>query len=463
MNDRVLVEALRAGDPGALAAMYDTHAESIYRYCWSLLHDTDSAQVALRDTLIAAQAHAASLADPGLLRPWLYALARGECLRRRMAAPPGTAQVLDGAPAPVDPGDGDLRVMACDAVRSLPPADSEMLDLAARHGLSMPELARVLAIPPRDMEAVHDEARDRLRDAITAEILARKGPYDCPQRGRILTGFTGDLTPDMRAQLVAHLPRCETCSPHRTRQVSTAKVFELLPQVKLPDPLRVRVLSCFVDPELFLYRRYVARRSEALDAAGFPVPGDRMPRKWPRALAGTVAAVATVVAIALIFDYFGKEVGGLPRVATVAFPPAGDPPGVTLPWQSRQRQERGTFEPILDSTATRPFGATPTTTSTTTQVRLTTTGPQPPLFTPIGPVPSRSSHAADPTLRPGEPPYKPQVPVPTPCPTTTPPATPTASPAPPPTRPPTSPPPQSESPTAVPSQTPPTSPAATAS
>ncbi len=87
MNDRALVEALRAGDPGALAALYDAYAEGIYRYCWFLLHNTDSAQVALRDVLIAAEAHAGSLADPGMLRPWLYALARGECMRRRIALP----------------------------------------------------------------------------------------------------------------------------------------------------------------------------------------------------------------------------------------------------------------------------------------------------------------------------------------------------------------------------------------
>ncbi|MGN9787499.1 RNA polymerase sigma factor [Nonomuraea sp. ZG12] len=459
MNDRVLVEALRAGDPGAVAALYDTHAESIYRYCWFLLRNTDSAQVALRDVLIAAEAHAAALSDPGMLRPWLYALARGECTRRRIAVRQDAAEAPDGAP---EQEDADLRLMAANAVRSLSAADAEVLDLTARHGLSTRELAPVLGLAVHQVVEIYDGARERLRDAITAEILARKGPYDCPPRARILTGFAGELTPDMRRRLVGHLPICETCAPHLSRQVSAAKVFELLPQVTLPEATRVRVLSCVVDPELFLYRRYVARRSEALDAAGFPVVGERRLRAWPRALAGVAAAVATVVAIGVIFDFFGKEVDGLPGVATVAFPPAGEPPGLTLPWESRVRSERDDVQPLLDGTATHPLGTTPT----ATPVSIVTTSPRPSLLDPVDDgrpsqapslslSPSRSSQAADPTLRPTEP-----MPKPTPCPTPTLPPTPTVTPAPPPTRPttqpPTSPPPQTADPTVAPSQTPPT-------
>ncbi len=56
MTDRDLVQALRARDPGALASLYDAHAEGVYRFCWVML-GAESAQVALRDTMIAAEAH----------------------------------------------------------------------------------------------------------------------------------------------------------------------------------------------------------------------------------------------------------------------------------------------------------------------------------------------------------------------------------------------------------------------
>ncbi|NUR85382.1 MAG: sigma-70 family RNA polymerase sigma factor [Nonomuraea sp.] len=356
MNDRVLVEALRAHDPGALAALYDAHAERIYRYCWSLLMSTDSAQVALRDTLIAAEAHAGSLSDPDKLRPWLYALARGECLRRRMATPPDADDALAETPAPADPGDADLRVMAWNATQSLPLTDREVLELTTRHGLSANDVAAVLGVAPRQVETAQEEARELLRDAITAEFLARKGPYDCPRRARILSGFAGEMTPDLREQLVRHVQRCETCSPHRTRQVAAGKVFELLPQVTLPDVLRVRVMSCFIDPELLPYRRYVARRTGALDAAGFPVTGEKKPRKWPQALAGAIAAVAAMVAIAVVFNHYSGN-DGLTGIASGAFPATGEPPGIRLPWQPEPQESTVAVEPILDSTATRPIGS----------------------------------------------------------------------------------------------------------
>ncbi|MFG3441484.1 sigma factor-like helix-turn-helix DNA-binding protein [Nonomuraea sp. NPDC047897] len=380
MNDRVLVQALRADDPGALAALFDSHAESIYRYCWSLLRHSDNAQVALRDTFIAAHAHAGSLSDPSRLRPWLYALARRECLRRRLAAPAGDAgdagaeEARPGTGADADlwadahlwaGADADLRVMAWNATRSLPAAGREILELSAVHGLSARDVAAVLGMPPRQVETARDEARRRLRDAVTAEVLAAKGPYDCKVRAAVLTGFTGRLTPRMREELVQHLPECATCSPHHARQVSESKVFELLPPVTVPGALKVRVLSYFADPELTPYRRYVARRSGALDAGGFPLAADRKARRWPHALACALAAVATVVALGVIFTSFGGGPGGLPGVASAALPtgpvvhlPSGPPtaPDARAPGQQAPDGSRAAVQPVANASPAYPVG-----------------------------------------------------------------------------------------------------------
>ncbi|MGV9305749.1 hypothetical protein ACWENQ_09065 [Nonomuraea sp. NPDC004354] len=462
MNDRVLVEALRARDPGALAALYDTHAEGIYHYCWTLLSNPDSAQVALRDTLIAAEAHIGALAEPDRLRGWLYALARQECLRRRTGGGGDETEAMVALPALADPADADLRVMAWNAVRSLTAADAELLELTTRHGLSTFDVAAVLGVTPRQIEITHEAAAERLGDAITAEVLARKGPYDCPQRAAILTGFSGELTAEMRGEVVAHLDRCETCAPHRAGQVSIAKVFELMPAAALPETLRVRVMSCFADPELLPYRRYVARRSAALDAAGFPHAGDGRARRWSQALAGALAAVAALAAIGMIFTYFGKEGDGITGIASGAFPATGEPPGIRLPWLPNPHDTPITVEPILNSSATYPVGAH----RSTAPVTATTPDPVPaPPRVPWVPQPTRTGPApTPPTLTPGEPPgtNPPRdhhgSPTKTPCPTRTPtprptltatptatsPPTPTPSPTPTATQPATSPPPTPE-------------------
>lgn len=77
MTDGVLVEALRAREPAALSGLYDSYAESVYRYCHSMLGVPAGAELALLDTFAAAEAHVHALADSRRLEAWLYALARG--------------------------------------------------------------------------------------------------------------------------------------------------------------------------------------------------------------------------------------------------------------------------------------------------------------------------------------------------------------------------------------------------
>jgi hypothetical protein len=57
MNNHQVVEEARASCPDTDAAVYDTHAAGLFRYCWFMLTNTGAAQVALRDCLIVADAH----------------------------------------------------------------------------------------------------------------------------------------------------------------------------------------------------------------------------------------------------------------------------------------------------------------------------------------------------------------------------------------------------------------------
>ncbi|GAA2845115.1 hypothetical protein GCM10010517_01460 [Streptosporangium fragile] len=415
MTDSVLVEALRARDPGGLAALYDCYAESVYRYCCSMLGSPDSAQVALRDTLIAAEAHIHALADPRRLEAWLYALARGECVRRSLAAGPD--------PSPPDPaaargGDADLRVMAWNAVRSLSPDDREVLELSCRHGLGPADLAAVLGVTARVAGALYESARERLRDVVTAEVLVRKGPYDCAGRAQLLAGFSGELTRETRERVIRHVSRCDTCAPHRVRQVSAAKVFDLLPAAEVPPTLRVRVMSCFTDPELVPYRRHVAQRVGLLDGAGFPAFGIRRSRRRSRVVAGAVAAVAAAAAIALIFAQVAVEPAGRRSgVTSESFPAEAEPPGVRLPREPEPADTPAALDPVGER-STGPVGSLGSTEP------VSATGPVGPAFRigaiPPGPVdrpvggPLRPP-VDDPADRPGEgPPDGPGDPAPDP-------------------------------------------------
>ena len=64
MNDAQIAAYLRAKLPGGLAELFDAYGDRLFRYCWQMLRNREIAQIALRDTLLVADAHIGRLADP---------------------------------------------------------------------------------------------------------------------------------------------------------------------------------------------------------------------------------------------------------------------------------------------------------------------------------------------------------------------------------------------------------------
>ncbi|MGH4005756.1 MAG: RNA polymerase sigma factor, partial [Pseudonocardiaceae bacterium] len=82
MDDRQIVAAMRAQNASGWAAAYDTYAERLHAYSWSILRDHDAAADAVHDAFLIAGQRICDLRDPERLRPWLYAIVRRECLRQ---------------------------------------------------------------------------------------------------------------------------------------------------------------------------------------------------------------------------------------------------------------------------------------------------------------------------------------------------------------------------------------------
>src|SRR5579859_6426030 len=100
MRDGEVGAAIAVGDPGGLAEAYDRYASALYTYCRSLVREPGEAADAVQDTFVIAAAELAGLQDRHRLRPWLYAVARNECLRRTGGAEAFTGP-LDTVPVPV--------------------------------------------------------------------------------------------------------------------------------------------------------------------------------------------------------------------------------------------------------------------------------------------------------------------------------------------------------------------------
>ncbi|WP_131735894.1 RNA polymerase sigma factor [Actinomadura roseirufa] len=271
MDDHLLVEALRDRDPGAPATVYGAYADRLYAYCWFRLRDRDAAQAALRDAFVVAEAHIGRLRDKRRFGPWLYALARLECGRRQSARVRPPDPPVDGHAQE----DADQRIVAWQAVLALPSRSREILELRVRHRLAVPDLAAVLDLGPKEAQAALDRAHGELEESLTAEILAHQGPYGCDERARLLRERSAGQGTDLGGRLAGHAGECDVCGALRPRTVSAAKVYGLLPDVVPPPELRLRVMSCFMDPELVGYRLFVATRVTEFAPTGFPIQSRR--------------------------------------------------------------------------------------------------------------------------------------------------------------------------------------------
>ena len=100
LDDRDIIAAIAAGDPAGMAATYDSYAAALYGYCHWMLRQPTAAAEALQDTFVIAATVIAAITPGDLpeapkLRPWLYAVARNECLRRLRTPPPADADEAD--------------------------------------------------------------------------------------------------------------------------------------------------------------------------------------------------------------------------------------------------------------------------------------------------------------------------------------------------------------------------------
>ena len=282
MRDGGIVAGIVADDPGAMAAAYDHYAPALYGYCWSQLTDPAHVAGAVRDTFLVAGARLPGLRDPGRLRPWLYAVARNECRRRRPYDP-----VSAGAGPRLGTGEGaatsgltsdqaELRELVWSALASLDPADREIVELSLRHEFYGADLADVLGVPRNQVLALMTRARDEFGTALGALMVTRPGLRSCPALAGILGSGDEEPSPALRREVRRHITGCASCGQQWRSDLGPTALLSLLPVPVLPASLRRRVLGMLADGsrDAARERAEVAERAEPFTRSGFPEPLD---------------------------------------------------------------------------------------------------------------------------------------------------------------------------------------------
>ncbi|MCX4826286.1 sigma-70 family RNA polymerase sigma factor [Streptomyces sp. NBC_01142] len=343
MDDRGMVSAMRSADPRGLAAAYDTYASRLYGYCRTILHNGDAASDALQDTFVLANERISQLRDPDRLRPWLYSIARNECLHqlRSMRRTTGLDDAGEVRDETVDLDAGlhtdELRSLVWDALEGLNPRDREVLELSLRQDLEGADLASVLGLSLNHTHALLSRARQQLENSVAALILARNERQDCTELAEILEDFDGTMTVLLRKRINRHIGRCEMCGDRKRREVRASALLSLLPVPVLPSELREPVLHAVFEPAGNEHRQEVTERATRFDDNGWPMPRDVWSRRMTPSPGKTVAAGAVgagvLIAASWLWVAAGEGPGDQehPTPGTTVVTPGGTvPPGVTL-------------------------------------------------------------------------------------------------------------------------------------
>jgi RNA polymerase sigma factor (sigma-70 family) len=205
-SDEWLVACVRRGDTAAFEALYDRHVRELLGFCVYMLRSRHDAEDAVQATF--ASAYRALRADsrPVALRPWLFTIARNDCLsilRRRRPVVELNGEIAPGAD-PVDQIELREEVRRVfEGLHGLPENQRAALVLAEVHGLSHNEVGEVLGVRADQVKAFVYQARSKL----VSERAARD--TDCREIREELATARGAAL--LRGRLRRHVRSCQDC------------------------------------------------------------------------------------------------------------------------------------------------------------------------------------------------------------------------------------------------------------
>ena len=182
---RQVIEAAQTGDLEALASLYDTHINQVYRYCLARLgHVQDAEDIAEEIFLKMYNGLQAYQWRKVPFAAWLMRIAHNEVVsfaRRNVRRSSDTElpeELLDRGNN--DPADNAERQLALEdlrkAVELLPEAQREVIILRFASGLSVADTAKALGKQENNVKVLQHKGMQRLQVLMTPKYpeLARK-------------------------------------------------------------------------------------------------------------------------------------------------------------------------------------------------------------------------------------------------------------------------------------------------
>jgi RNA polymerase sigma factor (sigma-70 family) len=204
--DERLVARVRSGDPDAFETLYKRHSGELLSFCAYVLGSRHDAEDAVQTTFSAAYRALLAHERPIALRPWLFTIARNDCLSIMRKRRPEVE--LNGEPALRGDPYRELEVReevrhTLKSLLGLPETQRAALVLAEMHGLSQAEIGSVLGVRADQVKAYVYQARSHL----ISDKRAREA--DCREIREELASARGAAL--LRGRLRRHVRACAGC------------------------------------------------------------------------------------------------------------------------------------------------------------------------------------------------------------------------------------------------------------
>ncbi len=163
-----MIRLVQTGDRDAFAELYGRYRNGVYDYCMHLLRDRERAGEALQETFVRAFAGAQGLRDGGVLRPWLFSIARNYVFNALRDGKPCDELDESSAVEPGTPYDAVVQSERSENLRHLvdrlDPSLRELIVLREYEELSYAEIAEVTGISHSNVRLRLFKARKALAE-----------------------------------------------------------------------------------------------------------------------------------------------------------------------------------------------------------------------------------------------------------------------------------------------------------
>jgi RNA polymerase sigma-70 factor (ECF subfamily) len=177
-SDESLAARAATGDRSAFDRLVERHQSPLLNFCYRMLGDPDDAADAAQQSFVQAYLHLPRARLDLPFRPWLYRIARNQCLdrlraRRTVALPepadegdgeaPG-GSLVDPSPLPDEVAERhDLQRLLAEAIGSLPERYRAVVSMRYVTDLTFAEVGQALGLPENTVKTFFQRSKGLLR------------------------------------------------------------------------------------------------------------------------------------------------------------------------------------------------------------------------------------------------------------------------------------------------------------